>query len=99
MINGWHTSTDIGCAYILLDGATAVYEVLKKEDPELAKELLPVLEAMLRNYFKIDFLGISVQTHATLSGLRGVRRFARWRQRRIWWKRSKRSTPSISPTA
>lgn len=81
MINGWYTSTDIGCAYILLDGATAVYEVLKTENPSLAGELLPVLEAMLRNYFKIDFLGISVQTHATLSGLRGVLRFARLENR------------------
>ena len=31
---------------------------------------------MIENYFKLDFLGMKVQTHATLSGLRGILRYA-----------------------
>lgn len=81
LIHGWYTSTDIGCAYIAMDGATAIYEVMKTADPELAAALLPTIESMVRNYFKIDFLGIQVQTHATLSGLRAILRFAAVEQR------------------
>lgn len=68
--NEQHSGTiDTGCAFIMLDGATQAYELLKK--PEL-KELI---EEMIARFVKIDLVKIQVQTHATLSALRGVLRF------------------------
>lgn len=69
LINNWYTSTDIGCAFIMLDGATQAYELLKL--PELEE----LIKEMLEKFFQIDLLGISIQTHATLSGLRGALRY------------------------
>ena len=65
-INGWYLSTDIGCAYMCLDGLSRAYRDL--DIPEL-KDLL---EEMIEAFAAIDFVGISMQTHATLSGIRGI---------------------------
>jgi len=77
MVNGWHTSSDIGCAYIMLDGATQAFEILKSNTvKQLSDGLEQLILEMIENYRKIDFLGISAQTHATLSGARGILRYA-----------------------
>ncbi|MBC8080497.1 MAG: glycoside hydrolase family 127 protein, partial [Gorillibacterium sp.] len=68
-VKGWYLSTDIGCAFIMLDGATHAYELLQW--PEL-KELI---EEMISVFLGIDLIGISAQTHATLSATRGILRF------------------------
>ena len=65
-INGWYLSTDIGCAYMCMDGLSRAYKVL---DMPGLKELL---YEMAEEYSAIDFTGISMQTHATLSALRGI---------------------------
>ncbi|MHB1461677.1 MAG: glycoside hydrolase family protein [Armatimonadota bacterium] len=70
----WISSSDIGCAFIALDGVTQAYGILRW--PEL-KELIDV---MVAKYLEVDFMGISAQTHATLSGLRGVMRMAEYTQ-------------------
>ncbi|MBU3874526.1 glycoside hydrolase family 127 protein [Faecalicatena sp. AGMB00832] len=67
--NGWQLSTDTGCAFICIDGLAEYYQVTKDPDVEL------LLREMCRNFWKIDFIGTSMQTHATLSALRGVLRF------------------------
>ncbi|MFC5405173.1 hypothetical protein [Cohnella soli] len=64
----WYLSTDVGCAFILLDGATHAYQLLKW--PELAE----LIEEMIANFRRIDLAGLSFQTHATLSALRGILR-------------------------
>jgi hypothetical protein len=61
-------NSDAGCAFIMLDGATHVYELLRK--PEL-KELI---EEMIARYRDVSLDGLHIQTHATLSGLRGILR-------------------------
>lgn len=68
-INGWYLSTDIGCAYMSLDGLSQAYQMFPS--PELAE----LLEEMICEFVKIDFVGISMQTHATLSGIRGILRY------------------------
>lgn len=68
-IGDWYSSTDIGCAFILLDGVVQAYEILK--DPALK----PVIEQIIAIYLAVDFEGMSCQTHATLTGLRGVLRY------------------------
>lgn len=68
-INHWYSSTDIGCAFIMLDGASHVYSLF----PEAS--LGEVIEEMVDTFVQLDFRGISCQTHATLSGLRGLLRY------------------------
>ena len=68
IVGKWMISTDTGCAYIPLDGVSALYEMTR--DPEIGG----LLDVMIENFLKIDFLGICVQTHATLTGTRGILR-------------------------
>ena len=63
--------SDCGCAFIALDGATAAYELLQDE------ALKPLIEAMIASYAKLPREKLYVQTHATLSGLRGILRYYR----------------------
>ena len=60
--------SDVGCAFIMLDGATHAYQVLGR--PALRE----LVEEMIARYAQIDLLALKVQTHATLSGLRGILR-------------------------
>ncbi len=68
VVGKWIISTDTGCAYIPLDGLSALYEMT--HDAEIGA----LLDVMIENFLKIDFLGICVQTHATLTGTRGILR-------------------------
>ena len=68
IVRKWIISTDTGCAYIPLDGVSALYEMT--QDSEIGE----LLDVMIENFLKIDFLGICVQTHATLTGTRGILR-------------------------
>ena len=70
-VDGWYLSTDIGCAYMCLDGLSAAYRDLD------IPELKGLLEEMIEEFGKIDFVGLSMQTHATLSGIRGILNFYR----------------------
>lgn len=70
----WISSSDIGCAFIALDGVTQAYGILRWP------ELKALIEVMINKYLEVDFMGISAQTHATLSGLRGVMRMAEYTQ-------------------
>ena len=65
----WYTSSDTGCAFIPLDGVTHAYELLR------TKPLQTLIENMIAKYITIDFTGICMQTHATLSALRGMLRY------------------------
>ncbi len=64
-------TSDCGCAFIALDGATAAYEVLQ------AEALRPLIEAMIKSFDQLPREELHVQTHATLSGTRGVLRWYR----------------------
>ena len=67
-----HTGTsDCGCAFIAIDGATAVYELTGDD------ALKPLIEAMIGSYAKLPREELHVQTHATLSGIRGILRYYR----------------------
>lgn len=82
----WRLSTDIGCAFILLDGLSHVYRIT--EDPAVGD----MLDAMAETFVELDFVKMSLQTHATLSGVRGLLRLAEQRRstalldeaQRIW---------------
>ncbi|SDX57833.1 beta-L-arabinofuranosidase domain-containing protein [Paenibacillus sp. CF384] len=68
-VRDWYLSTDIGCAFIMLDGATHAYELLQWP------ELEATVQEMIERFLAIDLAGINAQTHATLSALRGILRY------------------------
>ena len=69
MIGKWKVSTDIGCAFIGLDGMTAVYELNHNEN------LKKAIEKVIDKFLNLDFVSLECQTHATLSCARGIFRF------------------------
>ena len=72
ILNGWEVSTDIGCAFIMLDGITAIYEVYPDQ------KLKDVIELMINIFLKINYLKLECQTHATLSCTRGIIRYSKY---------------------
>ena len=67
-LNGWKLSTDVGCAYISLDGLSQYYQNFRDE------RVLPLLTEMAETFMAIDYVGASLQTHASLSAARGILR-------------------------
>ncbi|MEM9185112.1 MAG: beta-L-arabinofuranosidase domain-containing protein [Planctomycetota bacterium] len=67
--DGWVLSTDIGCAFIFMDGVIHAYTLFP------SPELKAVVEEMIDRLLDIDLLAIKAQTHATLTGLRGLLRY------------------------
>lgn len=68
-INGFLLSSDIGCAYILLDGFVDVYSITKD------LRLKEAIEYVIDNFKKIDYIKLNCQTHATLTCSRAILRF------------------------
>lgn len=64
----WILSSDIGCAFMSIDGLSHVYKVTKNEE---VKELL---DEMIDVYLSIDKIKLRVQTHCTLTAARGMMR-------------------------
>lgn len=64
----WYCSTDVGCAFIPLDGATRAYEILHDD------RLRSLIDTMIEVFVSADVRGQRFQTHATLSGVRGLLR-------------------------
>jgi hypothetical protein len=62
-------TSDAGCAFIIIDAATQAYELLGWI------ELKELIEEIITRFIEMDFLTLHIQTHATLSGIRGILRF------------------------
>ena len=69
-IGRWRLSTDVGCVFIGMDGLIQAYEVTHN------KKLKPVIDELVDLFLKVDVVGIKAQTHATLTALRGLIRYA-----------------------
>lgn len=68
-MGGWILSTDIGCAFICLDGISRYYEITK--DPK-AEEFLRKTIVL---FMQFDKIAAKAQTHATLTAARAIFRF------------------------
>lgn len=67
-VRNWRISTDVGCAFISLDAISQACLIFDEEPYyELADEMIGALT-------RIDLLSVKMQTHATLSALRGILR-------------------------
>ncbi|MBR4762571.1 MAG: hypothetical protein IK086_08035 [Clostridia bacterium] len=64
----WLLSSDVGCAFMSIDGLSHVYKITKRVD---VKELL---DEMISTYLSIDKVSLRVQTHCTLTAARGMMR-------------------------
>lgn len=62
-------TSDAGCAFIMIDGAAHAYELLRW--PELAA----LAEEMITRFMEMDLEALHIQTHATLSAIRGILRY------------------------
>lgn len=71
VINGWKLSSDIGCAFMSIDGLTHAYLHLKSP---VLKELI---DEMIEVYLGIDKIRLKAQTHCTLTAARGMMRMYR----------------------
>jgi hypothetical protein len=69
IVNNWYCSSDIGCAFIMLDGLSDLYELNKEV------KLKEIIEKMLEKFLEIDVVKNNFQTHAVLTSLRGMYRF------------------------
>ena len=69
-VNGWRLSSDVGCVFIGMDGLIHYYKY--DQNPQI-KALIDELVAL---YLNIDLVQIKAQTHASLTALRGLLRYA-----------------------
>jgi len=61
-------TSDAGCAFIMIDGATAAYEFLG------GTALRELIDEMIARFMEMDLEALHIQTHATLSAARGILR-------------------------
>jgi uncharacterized protein len=61
-------TSDAGCAFILIDGVTQAYEIFKTQ------ELKEFADEIIDRFMQLDFIALHIQTHATLSSIRGMLR-------------------------
>jgi hypothetical protein len=66
----WRLSTDVGAVFILLDGAVQAWSVVGGD------ALMEVCVEMAERFLAIDGVALGLQTHATLTSLRGLLRLA-----------------------
>lgn len=66
----WVLSSDVGCDLIFMDGL--MHAATLMNDPQVDA----LCEEILARNLQIDLVGIQAQTHATLTGIRGMLRWA-----------------------
>ncbi|MBQ7642964.1 MAG: hypothetical protein IJS67_03585, partial [Clostridia bacterium] len=69
IIDGWKISSDVGCAYICVDGLAHYYAFTKDERARV------FLDNAISAFKKTDIVKYGFQTHATLSCLRGMLKY------------------------
>lgn len=62
---GWHLSTDVGCAFMSIDGLSQYYQITRDE------KVLVLLDEMQEAFDGIDKMVIKAQTHCCLTAARG----------------------------
>ena len=67
-LDGWYLSTDVGCAFMAIDGLSHVYKVTR--DPRVKS----LVDEMIAVYAAIDKYALRAQTHCTLTAARGMLR-------------------------
>ena len=63
---GWRLSTDVGCAFMSIDGLSHVYKITRDA------RVRALLDEMITVYCAIDKVRLRAQTHCTLTAARGM---------------------------
>jgi hypothetical protein len=66
IVDGWTLSSDIGCAFMSIDGLSHAYKVTKDI------RIRELLDEMITVYLRIDKVSLRAQTHCTLTAARGM---------------------------
>lgn len=66
IIDGWILSSDVGCAFMSIDGLSHAYKITKDA------RIKALLDEMTAVYLAIDKVSIQAQTHCTLTAARGM---------------------------
>lgn len=83
-LNGWMLSSDIGCAFMSIDGLSHYYKIT--ENPNV----LTLLYEMAESFDKIDKYEIEAQTHCSLTAARGFMRMYEITDDYAWLKKSEK---------
>lgn len=70
-LEGWQLSTDVGCAFMAIDGLSHVYQITRDE------RVKALVDEMIQAYAAIDKAALRAQTHCTLTAARGMLRMYR----------------------
>ena len=65
-INGWRLSSDVGCAFMCVDGLAKYYAATKD------KRVKEFLDSVIELFVSVDLCKYKLQTHTTLTCLRGI---------------------------
>ncbi len=65
-VNGWRLSSDIGCAFMCVDGLAHYYTATRDE------RVKRFLDAVIDLFITVDLVKYKLQTHTTLTALRGI---------------------------
>ena len=65
-IGNWRLSSDIGCAFMSIDGLSHAYKITKRRD------IKTLLDEMISVFLSINKVKLRVQTHCTLTAARGM---------------------------
>ena len=68
LLDGWQLSTDVGCAFMAIDGLSHVYKITGDV------RVKSLLDEMIAVYSAIDKVTLRAQTHCTLTAARGMLR-------------------------
>ena len=74
----WRLSGDTGCIFMCLDALGEALDLFREEP--LHGEISRLIDAMLEVFRHMDYVGSRLQTHATLTCMRGVMRVYRIRR-------------------
>ena len=66
IVDGWILSSDVGCAFMSIDGLSHAYQLTKDD------RIRQLLDEMIRVYLSIDKVALQAQTHCTLTAARGM---------------------------
>lgn len=68
ILNGWNLSSDVGCAFMSIDGLSHYYKITRDAKTKL------LLDEMTDCFCKIDKFSLKAQTHCSLTAARGMLR-------------------------
>lgn len=76
----WRLSSDIGCIFMCFDALGQALQIIS--DEPLRSEISDLIDELLDAFKSVDYVGACLQTHATLTCMRGIMRVYKVRKDR-----------------